>query len=180
MTSTFLTNLISTSGSITGGISLYFTYKNNKRLERPKIKVNLNKLKGKEEVNHYNLFIENISDYNLYDFSITLDELNLLDSNAVKENAFLLKTTIPVFTIGQVYSTYLFNATKCKDRFENLNFNIKYRIKPNRKLIKRKFIKENYTINVNALNIKNYLLSTLYSFFVHTFLWKLNITLLFL
>ncbi|AQW26251.1 hypothetical protein [Clostridium perfringens] len=151
MTSEYLTNFISIFGAFTGGISLYFTYKNNKRLERPKIKVNLNKLKGKEELNHYNLLIENISDYNLYDFSITLDEIDLLDNELVKEQAFLLKTTIPVFTIGQIYTTYLFNATDCKDSFENLNFNIQYRIKPNGNFIKRKLIKEKYTININAL-----------------------------
>ncbi|MDU5494071.1 MAG: hypothetical protein E6094_14210 [Clostridium perfringens] len=43
MTSDSLTNLISIFGAFTGGISLYFTYKNNKRLERPKIRVNLKK-----------------------------------------------------------------------------------------------------------------------------------------
>lgn len=146
MTSDSLTNLISIFGAFTGGISLYFTYKNNKRLERPKIKVNFKKLKGKEQFNDYDLVIENISEYNLYDFSITLDELELLDNAVVKNQAFLLRTTIPVFTMGQIYTTYLFNATECKDRFENLNFNIKYRTKPN-----RKFIKEKYTININAL-----------------------------
>ncbi|MDU5494072.1 MAG: hypothetical protein E6094_14215 [Clostridium perfringens] len=70
----------------------------------------------------------------------------MLDNENVKKNAFLLKTPIPVFTIKQIYTTYLFNATKCKDRFENLNFNIQYKTKPN-----RKFINEKYTININAL-----------------------------
>ncbi len=64
-----------TIGAITGIGGLFFSWKTNRDVNRPKIKFNLNKLQGKEHLNYYNLYIENISDYNLYDFSVQLENM---------------------------------------------------------------------------------------------------------
>lgn len=58
----------------------------------------------------------------------------------------ILKKDIPVFTIGQVYESYLFNATDCKGKVDYMNFIVRYRLKENGKVRNEK-----YLININAL-----------------------------
>lgn len=135
-----------TIGAITGIGGLFFSWKTNRDVNRPKIKFNLNKLQGKEHLNYYNLYIENISDYNLYDFSIKLKNIEEIISSNHIDCINIFKSTIPVFTIGQVYTTYLFNTAKIKDEVDFITFNIKYRLNKNGKVYK-----ESYIFNINAL-----------------------------
>lgn len=134
-----------TIGAIGGIVGIWFSWKTNREIENPKIKFNLNKIKGGEHSTAYDLFLENISTRNLYDFSIRLQEIDQIDEPLVKEESNLFHVIIPVFTIGQVYSTFLFDATKCKDKLNELNFIIKYRMKKN-----GKENTEKYTINIHA------------------------------
>lgn len=146
---TDISNLVGAIGGVIGAIGgivgVYFSWKTNKEIENPKIKFNLNKIKGGEHSTSYDLFLENISTRNLYDFSIRLEEIDLIEQPLVKEKSNIFQVVIPVFTIGQVYSTYLFDATKCKDKIDELNFIIKYRMKKN-----GKYHIEKYTINIHA------------------------------
>ncbi|MGU8354503.1 hypothetical protein ACV3NG_05545 [Clostridium perfringens] len=47
-----------TIGAITGIGGLFFSWKTNRDVNRPKIKFNLNKLQGKEHLNYYKNFKE--------------------------------------------------------------------------------------------------------------------------
>ncbi|EHK2362421.1 hypothetical protein [Clostridium perfringens] len=135
-----------TIGAITGIGGLFFSWKTNKDVNRPKIKFNLNKIQGREHLNYYNLYIENISDYNLYDFSVQLENIEEIVKSNLIEHINILKEDIPVFTIGQVYESYLFNATDCKGKVDYMNFIVRYRLKENGKVRNEK-----YLININAL-----------------------------
>ncbi|EHK2402848.1 hypothetical protein ACRTAL_000274 [Clostridium perfringens] len=135
-----------TIGALTGIGSLVVSYQTRKDINKPKIKFNLTKIKGKEYLDDYNLYIENISNYNLYEFTIELEEAANIIRKEIKDSINLLKEPIPVFTIGQVYESYLFNATDCKDKIDYMTFNITYKLKEDGKTKHEK-----YTINIKAL-----------------------------
>ncbi|MDQ0149206.1 hypothetical protein ACFO6R_06310 [Eubacterium multiforme] len=132
-------------GTTFGGIGMFLNWKTHRDIKRPKIKLNIIKNDEKSVYNDYDLIIENISLENLYDFSVKLKELDQLDCQSVIKGSYIFKSIIPNFNIGQKYRTYLFNPTKCKDRIQELNFIIQYRLKP-----KRKIYTEHYIFNINA------------------------------
>lgn len=134
-------------GAITGVWSSIETIRLNKKILAPKVKVNLERVNNSNHCSYHNLRIQNISDYNLYNFNVRLEEFDKLnvEKESIKNKMHLFKETIPVFTIGQIYDTFLFSTETNKD-LEELNFNITYRLKPNGKTEKEKI-----TFNVNSL-----------------------------
>lgn len=137
----------------------------NKDIDTSKIKIKLYSVS--DTSNEYNLYVENISDYNLYDFKLKLKELDLIRINNVSKDAceriklkmgLLNVDSIPVFTIGQVYETYLLNTTTNKDIGE-LNFIIQYKLKKNAK--DKDICREDISLNIKAFNnvrciVRNY------------------------
>lgn len=133
-------------GAISGLLGLYFSYKTNKMAKKPKIKFNINRMYDDLRCGHHNLIIENISGYNLYNFKMELKEYDEAISEKIKDSIHMFNTLIPIFTIGQVYDSYLFDTSKCPKNLKTLNFYISYTLKPG-----GKEIKETYTINIDAL-----------------------------
>lgn len=134
-------------GAITGTVSIVTTIILNKKVSAPKIKVNLERVNNSNYCSYYNLKIQNISDYNLYDFNLGLEEFERLnvEKETIKSNMRMLKESIPVFTIGQIYDTFLL-STENNLELRELNFNITYRLKPNGSTKREKV-----TFNINAL-----------------------------
>lgn len=134
-------------GASLGSIALWETIRLNKKITSPKVKINLERIKDKDFYCYHNLVIQNISDYNLYEFSLRLEEFEdmKVDREGIKECMRILNETIPVFTMGQIYDTFLINLDDNK-HLKELNFNVTYKIKPNGKLKKEKI-----TFNINTL-----------------------------
>ncbi|MEG1311988.1 MAG: hypothetical protein RR942_01150 [Romboutsia sp.] len=145
-----ISNLIGAVGGTIGAISgltgLYFSYKTNKAAKKPKVKFNINRIYDDVRCGHRNLIIENISGYNLYNFKIELKEYDKVINGKLKDKIRIFDNIIPVFTLGQVYDSYLFDTSECSKKIKELNFNISYSLKP-----RGREIKETYTINIDAL-----------------------------
>ncbi len=134
-------------GVALGSIALLETIRLNKKITIPKVKINLERIDNTNHCSYHNLIIQNISDYNLYDFNLRLEEFENIkaEDQTMKEYIRVLNETIPVFTIGQIYDTFLLSLEENKD-LKELNFNVTYKTNPNGKIKKEKI-----TFNINAL-----------------------------
>lgn len=134
-------------GAITGTWSFIETIRLNRKILAPKVKVNLERVNDNNCCSYHNLRVQNISDYNLYDFNVKLEEFENLNVKKewIKAKMKILNETIPVFTIGQVYDAFLL-STEDNLNLGELNFDITYRLKPNGRIKKEKI-----TFNINAL-----------------------------
>lgn len=139
---------------LVGGTLAYATYNLSRKLHyKPKVKLNLFRLEHHLRT-EYDLIIENVSKYNLYDFKIELKEFDDITygfnskdvDKDIKGTIGLLTSDIPVFTIGQKYRTFLMDAYLNKG-LEELNFTMEYKVKnkPNAKIHK-----EHIKLNIKA------------------------------
>lgn len=133
------------SSIVTSTIMIYFAYKEYKIKRKPKIRLNFKKVCAKYA--DFNLYLENISDINLYDFKLTLRETENLPEVVIRNNA-IINQSIPTLTVGQFYETYFMNANKDK-KTEILTFDMEYKIKQNG----RKIHKETMRFNVDLMNL---------------------------
>lgn len=139
---------------LVGGMLAWATYNLSKKLYyKPRVKLNLLRLE-KGLRNKYDLIIENVSKYNLYDFKITLKEFDNITYGCVEDNADnqikavigLLNSNIPTFTIGQIYRTFLMDVYLNRS-IKELNFTMEYKIK-NKK--NAKIYKEHIKLNTKS------------------------------
>lgn len=119
----------------TSGILAALAYNMSRKLYyKPRIKLNLIRLE-KGLRNEYDLVIENIAKYNLYNLHIKLKEFDYITygfndpeaDNDIKEITGILNNDVPVFTVGQIYRTFLLNAYLNKN-IGQLNFILEYKV----------------------------------------------------